>query len=164
MGCSDAFNAPETAEELSCNGDLSYGGRCVTEFKGCYTDCGQSLISTAESSDCLATCFSDYELCAQPCLAEGVQIACTRLSDGQNCYPEPVCVQRATRNSRVVHLVPGFLRTDKSAHVVKGAHFQVDRACEVRASKRRGDHAASSIVGFRCVFDTSHSRCAAASE
>ena len=161
MGCADALLVPEDAEERSCDEDLSYGGRCVTDFKGCYTVCGQSALSTDESSACLSTCFSDYEACVQPCLAEGVQIACARLSDGQNCYPEPVCIERNIRNSTVAHIVPRFLRTDKNAHVVKGAHFQVDRACEVRSSKRRGDHAASALVGFRCVFDISHARCAA---
>jgi len=160
-GCAEALVVPEDAEDRSCNEDLSYGGRCVTEFKGCYTVCGQSALSNAESSACLATCFSGYESCAEPCLSEGVQIACARLSDGQNCYPEPVCIGRKIRNSAVAHTVPGFLRTDKNAHVVKGAHFQVDRACEVRSSKRRGDHAASALVGFRCVFDISHARCAA---
>ena len=124
-----------------------YGG-----FQACYTVCGQADGSEQASATCLASCFSDYESCAQPCLASGVQIACTRLADGQNCYPEPFCRMRERKSSQNPHAVPAFLRTSKRSHVVKGSHYQIDRACEVRSTKRHGAHAASSLVGFRCAL------------
>ena len=157
--CADAVTAPENENGLECGDDLSYGGRCTEAFKSCYTVCGQADGSEQASATCLASCFSDYESCAQPCLASGVQIACTRLADGQNCYPEPFCRMRERKSSQNPHAVPAFLRTSKRSHVVKGSHYQTDRACEVRSTKRHGAHAASSLVGFRCAFDIGHPRC-----
>ena len=158
--CMGTITAPEDAENLSCTEELSYEGSCLDDFKGCYTECGRAdNLTGAESSMCLSDCFSAYDICVQPCLRSDVQIACLRLSDGQNCYPQPVCVQRPTRDSTTSHTLPSFLRTDKNPHVIKGAHFQTDRACEVRSSKRQGVQSASSIVGFRCVFEANHPRC-----
>ena len=151
----------EDAESLSCESDLAFEGACLDGFQGCYTACGHEHgENLVPGQVCLADCFSDYEVCAQPCLHPDTQMTCVRLGDGQNCFPEPFCRRRATRDSRRPHVIPAFLRESKIAHVVKGADFQTDRVCDVRASRRTRSHMAQSTIGFRCVFDPEGTDCA----
>ena len=163
--CEDAIRPPSMAIALTCDEDLSFEGQCIENFRVCYTDCGQAG-TESENADlnCLLQCFNNYEICVSPCLASDVQISCMRLADGQNCYPQPACLKRLPRTSQTSHIIPGFLRTDNNPHVVKGANFQTDRACDLRASKRRGEYAAGALIGFRCVFDAENPRCQSAQE
>ena len=77
----------------------------------------------------------------------------------QSCFPEPLCRRRGPRNSKQPHAVRSFARREPVAHVVKGANFQIDQACEVRASKRTGANSAGNLIGFRCVFDVGSPNC-----
>ena len=151
----------EGAESLSCTADLAFGGVCLEGFQSCYTACGHEHgDNLSPGQTCLADCFSDYEVCAAPCIHPDTQVTCVRLVDGQNCFPEPFCRRREPRDSRRPHVTPTFLRDSKVAHVVKGANFQTDRACDVRASLRTNSRMAKSTIGFRCVFEPEGSECA----
>jgi formylglycine-generating enzyme required for sulfatase activity len=151
----------EAAESLSCEADLSFGGMCLEGFQACYTECGHEHGENLMPGQvCLADCFSDYEVCVEPCIHPDTQVTCVRLTDGQNCFPEPFCRRRAPRDSRRPHVIPTFLRESKVAHVVKGADFQTDRVCDVRASRRTSSRMAQSTIGFRCVFEPEGSECA----
>lgn len=155
------ISTSEDAQSLSCDSDLAFEGSCLESFQTCYTECGHEHgDNLAPGQVCLSDCFSQYEACAQPCLHPDTQVTCVRLPDGQNCFPEPLCRRRAPRDSRRAHVIPTFLRTSKVAHVVKGAHFQIDRVCDVRASRRTSSHMAQSTIGFRCVFEPDGNGCA----
>lgn len=163
--CENAIRPPAMGGELTCDENVSFEGQCLDNFRFCYTDCGQAGTESANADlNCLLQCFNNYEICVSPCLSDDVQISCMRLEDGQNCYPQPACLQRAPRNSQTSHVIPSFLRTDNNPHVVKGANFQTERACELRPSKRRGEYAAGALIGFRCVFDAEDPRCQSAQE
>lgn len=149
-----------SASELACDADLAFSGECLESFQACYTDCGHENGETlASGQDCLRDCFDAYEVCSNRCIHPDTQVTCVRITDGQNCFPEPLCRRRSPRDSRRPHVTPTFLRTSRVSHVVKGANFQTDRICEVRASRRTPSQMAQSTIGFRCVFEPDGTEC-----
>ncbi len=154
------ISTSDGAADLACDDELGFGGACLEGFQTCYTECGHAHGENIEPGQrCLADCFEAYEDCADECIHPDTQIACVRISDGQNCFPEPLCRRRDPRPSTQSHVTPAFLRSSRMAHVVKGADFQIDRSCDVRASRRIGSYKAQSTIGFRCVFEPSGSAC-----
>ncbi|MGB0645885.1 MAG: formylglycine-generating enzyme family protein [Bradymonadia bacterium] len=153
----------------SCELAQHFQGECHESFKACYTECGHASGSNEElGQSCLTACFEAYEACANDCLHPESLITCVRMQlidpqgevNRQSCFPEPLCRRRGPRNSRQVHAVPSFARREPMAHVVKGANFQTDLACEVRATKRTGANSAGNLIGFRCAFDVGTPSCA----
>lgn len=156
----ECISTSEIALDLACDDELAFGGACLDAFQSCYTECGHAHGDTVEPGQrCLAECFNTYEECAEGCIHPETQVTCVRISDGQNCFPEPLCRSRDLRLSSQPHLTPTFLRSSRMAHVVKGADFQTDRSCNLRASRRIASHQAQSTIGFRCVFEPSGTVC-----
>ena len=167
-GDEDCLVASSDGVNGSCELSQNFTGRCHEAFKSCYTDCGYASDDTSDlGQSCLSACFGSYEACASACLHPESQISCARMQfigqqgevNRQSCFPEPVCRRREQRTSTHVHTVPSFARTAPIEHVVKGANFQTERACEVRASKRSGSNSAGNLIGFRCVFDVGTPSC-----
>ena len=150
-----------TTSDASCAERSHYTGRCTDEFSSCYTTCGAQRLNDEEfdSNECLESCFSSFEECASTCLKPEVLTACFRWKDGINCYPRPMCIARTGATSSPPSM--SRERNDNPAmpHTVKGGHFQIDDVCSIRASARRPVAKASSIIGFRCVFEDTHPRC-----
>jgi len=136
--------------------DGQYAGRCSDEFEACERWCSANATG-GDSGECLIACVGKYDRCAQNCLADGVLTVCGRRMEPPGCHPTPWCAPAEGRKSQDQHVKSNASQV--MGHIVRGGHFQTERACEARPTRRHLATNAELTLGFRCAYGTGRAPC-----
>ncbi|MGC6416296.1 MAG: formylglycine-generating enzyme family protein [Bradymonadia bacterium] len=141
--CYESWGQPTSSTAASCN------AQCLSD----------GSLSRDAARFCLYDCFEAFAACALSCMDDDVSVLCAQVDETSSCQPVAWCLPRRGHRSSLVEEPsgPGV----QPGHVVRGGHFQMQRACQGRPTRRRAVVEAESTLGFRCVFDATAPRCRA---
>ena len=183
--CRQRVGSPPEGTDCTASGDAACAAVAEADRPTCVGFCAcnadQVTLAGTDGGDCLHQCMTAYIGCATTGLANGyeaVRGACVDPAAGFACLDtqpnasasskqfrmRPTCLPRGTEaapfagyeGQKNVPIDPSKNGALDGRHVIRGANYQEDDACVLRATRRETwqDVGYSGVVGFRCAYDS----------